>query len=197
MSKEDKELDNVVFPFIEGERIDLVAQVSNWADLYVKWFNNPRVRRYARHEFPHTMEDIKKWFERTPEIGVRDFIVFIIYHKLDKRPIGDIGLNHINWINRNANIFATIGEPEYWGKGIVGEAAKLLINYAFTELNLNKISASIHNPNQRSLRASEKLAFKEEGILKEQVYVDGEYVDEHRFSLLKKEWIIENKKGSV
>jgi ribosomal-protein-alanine N-acetyltransferase len=90
-----------------------------------------------------------------------------------------------------------MGEPEYWGKGIVGEAAKLLINYAFTELNLNKISASIHNPNQRSLRASEKLAFKEEGILTEQVYVDGEYVDEHRFSLLKKEWIIENKKGSV
>ncbi|MFX1325276.1 MAG: GNAT family N-acetyltransferase [Promethearchaeota archaeon] len=197
MSKKDEELENVVFPFMKGERIDLVAQVSNWADLYVKWFNNPRVRRYARHEFPHNLEDIKKWFEGTPWVGVRDFIVFIIYHKLDKHPIGDIGLNHINWINRNANIFSTIGEPEYWGKGIVGEAAKLLISYAFTELNLHKIFATIYNPNQRSLRAAEKLGFKREGILKEQEFVDGLYVDEHRFTILSREWITENKSRGV
>ncbi|MFW9784002.1 MAG: GNAT family N-acetyltransferase [Candidatus Heimdallarchaeota archaeon] len=193
MSKEDDDLENLVFPFMKGERIDLVAQVSNWANLYVKWFNNPRVRRYARHEFPHTFEDIKKWFEGTPWVGVRDFIVFVIYYKLDKCPIGDIGLNRINWINRNANIFATIGEPAYWGKGIVGEAAKLLIDYAFTELNLHKIFASIYNPNQRSLRAAEKLGFKKEGILKEQEYVDGLYVDEHKFSILRREWISEHK----
>jgi RimJ/RimL family protein N-acetyltransferase len=181
--------ENKVFPFIQGERIDLVAQLSEWAEIYAKWQNDPRVRQYARHEFPIALEDVKKWFENPPEHGVREFIVFVIYHKKDKRPIGDIGLNHINWVNRNANIFAEIGEPEYWGKGIVGEASKLMLTYAFTEINLHKVYASVYNPNERSLRAAEKLGFKKEGVLREHLYVDGKYVDNHRFSILRKEWI--------
>ena len=193
MKEEEEEEETEVFPFIQGERIDLVAQLSKWADIYAKWHNNPRVRQYARYEFPTSLEDVKKWFEGTPERGVRDFIVFVIYHKLDKRPIGDIGLNHINWVNRNANIFAEIGEPEYWGKGIVGEAAKLMMTYGFNELNLHKIHASVYNPNERSLRAAEKLGFKKEGILKEHLYVDGGYVDNHKFSILRKEWFERNK----
>lgn len=83
--KEEKEEENEVFPFIHGERIDLVAQLSKWAEIYARWHNDPRVRQYARHEFPIALEDVKKWFESTPEHGVRDFIVFVIYHKLDKR----------------------------------------------------------------------------------------------------------------
>jgi RimJ/RimL family protein N-acetyltransferase len=191
--KEEKEEENEVFPFIQGERIDLVAQLSKWVEIYTKWHNNPKVRQYARHEFPVALEDVKKWFEANPERGLEDFVVFVIYHKLDKRPIGDIGLNHINWVSRNANIFAEIGEPKYWGKGIVGEAAKLMINYGFSELNLHKIHASVYNPNERSLRAAEKLGFKKEGILKEHLYVDGEYVDNHKFSILRKEWLEVNK----
>jgi len=192
MLEEEKEEENEVFPFIHGERIDLVAQLSKWAEIYARWHNDPRVRQYARYEFPIALEDVKKWFENPPQHGVRDFIVFVIYHKLDKRPIGDIGLNHINWVNRNANIFAEIGEPEYWGKGIVGEASKLMIDYAFTELNLHKVHASVYNPNERSLRAAEKLGFKKEGVLREHLYVDGMYVDNHRFSILRKEWLERN-----
>ncbi|MFX1376829.1 MAG: GNAT family N-acetyltransferase [Promethearchaeota archaeon] len=187
MKEEEKE--NDVFPFIQGERIDLVAQISKWVDLYAKWNNDPRVRQYSRNEFPIILEDVKKWFENPPEGGISDFLVFVIYHKGNECPIGVIGFNRINWINRNANIFASIGETDYWGKGIVVEAAKLIINYGFTELNLHKIYARIFNPNKRSLRVAEKLGFHKEGILKEHIYVDGEYVDCHRFSILKKEWM--------
>ncbi|GAH98179.1 unnamed protein product, partial [marine sediment metagenome] len=108
-------------------------------------------------------------------------------HKHAKRPIGSIGFNHINWVSRNANIFLTIGEPEYWGKGIAGEASRLMINYGFTELNLHKIFAGVFTPNTRSLRAAEKLGFEKEGVLKEEMYVDGEYHDVHKFALFKRD----------
>lgn len=186
------EEEDPVFPFIRGETIDLVAQNSKWAELYLKWQNNPSIRQYARHEFPITLEEVKKWFEN-PSRGAREFIIFVIYHKDDKRPIGDIGLNHINWVNRNANLFAEIGEKEYWGKGIAVEAAELMIKYGFTELNLHKIHASIYNPNQRSLRVAEKLGFKKEGIQREHIYVDGKFVDNHKYSILRKEWMVRNK----
>ncbi|MFX1478792.1 MAG: GNAT family N-acetyltransferase [Promethearchaeota archaeon] len=184
-----KEENDGVFPFIEGDTIDLVAGNSKWADLSCKWMNNPRVRHYSRNAWPLTLEEVKKWFEPSSDQGMRDFVVFTIYHKKDKKPIGAIGFNHINWLYRNANIFAHIGEPEYWGKGIAIEASKLVINYGFTELNLHKIYSGVFTPNTRSLRAAEKLGFKKEAVLKEEIYVDGEYVDVHKFALFKRDWL--------
>ncbi len=187
--KEDKkEEEDDVFPFIEGRTIDLVAGNSKWANLVCKWMNDPKVRHYSRNMWPKTLEEVKKWFEPTPDRQMREFIVFTVYHKEAKRPIGSIGFNQTNWVSRNANIFLTIGEPEYWGKGIAGEASKLMINYGFTELNFHKIFASVFTPNSRSLRAAEKLGFEKEGVLKEEMYVDGQYHDIHKFALFKRDW---------
>jgi len=186
--KKDKDDKIEVFPFIEGERIDLVAENSKWANLICKWRNNPKVRHYARNIWPQTLEEANKRFEPLPDNQMRDFIKFTIYHKEAKQPIGRVGFSRIDWVNKNANIFAMIGEPEYWGKGIAGEASKLLINYGFTELNFHKIFAGAITPNSRSLRAAEKLGFKKEGVLKEEMYVDGQYHDVHRFALFKRDW---------
>ncbi len=194
--KEKKEEEIEVFPFIEGERIDLVAGNSKWVPLVCKWQNDPKVRRYARNMWPVTIEEVKKWFEPSPDRHMKEFVVFTIYHKADKRPIGSVGFGRINWVSRNANIFATIGEPEYWGKGIAIEANKLLIKYGFTELNFHKIYAGVFTPNKRSLRAAEKLGFEKEAILKEEMYVDGVYHDVHKFALFKRDWIKSNQNES-
>jgi RimJ/RimL family protein N-acetyltransferase len=183
----DQEIEEV-FPFIEGERIDLVTQSSKWINLYCKWNNDPKVRHYARFSMPSSREDIKKWFEAPLEQGVKEGAFFNIYHKKDKCPIGSVGIFRINWIDRHGNIMGMIGEPKYWGKGIIGEAAKLIIDYGFTELGLHKIKAEIFNPNNRSLRAAEKLGFKQEGVLKEEAYVDGVYINVHQFAILKEDW---------
>jgi len=186
--KKGKEEINNVFPFIEGKTIDLVAENSKWANLICNWTNNPKVRYYSRNIWPRTLDEVKKWFEHTPDRHIRDKINFVIYHKGEKRPIGLVGLDEINWVSRNANLFALIGEPEHWGKGIAVEACALVIKYGFTELNLYKIDAGIFSPNKRSLRAAEKLGFEKEAIIKEVIYIDGKYHDEHNFSILKRDW---------
>lgn len=179
-----------VFVFIEGDKIDLVVGHSKWADLTCKWMNDPRVRRYSRNVWPLALDEVKKWFEpSSSDRGTRDFVVLTIYHKQDEKPIGTVGLNHINWLYRTANIFAAIGYPEYWGKGIAGEASELMIKYGFEELNLNKIYSGVFDPNKRSLRAAEKLGFKKEGVSIQDVYVDGKYMDSHKFYLLKEDWM--------
>jgi len=92
--KEDKEEeDDDVFPFIEGETIDLVAGNSKWANLSCKWRNDPKVRHYARNIWPQTLEEVKKRFEPLPDKQMRDSIKFTIYHKQSKRPIGRIGFS--------------------------------------------------------------------------------------------------------
>ncbi len=61
-----------VFPFIVGENIDLVAMNLEHVNLYVKWNNDPRVRRYARNTTPFTVEESKKRLE--PREGIKEFV---------------------------------------------------------------------------------------------------------------------------
>jgi ribosomal-protein-alanine N-acetyltransferase len=185
-----------VFPFIEGETIDLVAINSKWEDLFCKWMNDPKVRHYDRNIWPITHEEVKKIYASSPDRHTKNFAVLVIYHKRDQRPIGMAGLEDIDWTSMKANLFTTIGEPDYWGKNIAVEANKLIIEYGFTELNLHKIYAGIYTPNKRSLRVAEKLGFEKEAVLKEQLYVDGVYQDEHKFALFKRDWIKSKQKES-
>lgn len=193
--KENEEKDVPVF--IEGDTISFIPHNSEYINLYVKWINNPKVRKYAREIVPIRVDDAKKWFEES-ERGTPDYIGFLIWHKKDKKPIGIIGLGLIDWINGWANVGLSIGEFAYWNKGIATETTKLIIEYAFNELNLNKLQGCAAVENIGSWSVAEKLGFKFEGIGKQEMYVDGIYLDEKKYGLLKEDWLkaknLKNKK---
>lgn len=177
-----------VFPFIKGKIIDLCPGNSKNAKLYIKWKNNPSVRKYSRNVFPRTLEEQKKRFERKDE-RFREHISLDIWHKKEKKLIGNVGLGHIDWVNGWANASAQIGEPEYWNKNIATEATELLIEYAFNELNLNKLHGGICVKNIGSWTVAGKTGFKFEGIRKHGMYIDGEYLDSKTYCLLKEDWL--------
>jgi len=78
--------------------------------------------------------------------------------------------------------------PDHQGEGYCTEAAALLCEYAFAERRLNKLRADALATNEGSRRVLEKLGFVEEGLLREEQYVYGEYVDVHRYGLLADDW---------
>ena len=177
-----------ITPFLEGEKVNLCPLNTEHISLYTKWSNDPDIRRYSRNVIPWSIDEVKKWSESEGE-SVKKKIIFEIWHRKDKKPIGSAGFSFINWFNRNANIFVSIGELDYWEQNIAPEVIKLLINYGFEELNFHKIYTSIFSPDKRSLRVAEKIGFKHEGTLKKQIYIDGEFVDELRFAIFQNEWI--------
>ena len=142
-----------VFTFIEGKTIDLVPINSEHVKLYVKWNNDPKVREYALRSLPTTIEEIKKWFKPLKD-GLKDFIRFEIWHKKDRKPIGIIQLTDIMWFDRTADPFIYIGDTDYWGQNIAVEATELLFEYAFNEVNLNRLNAWVAIENKRSLSFS-------------------------------------------
>ncbi|MFX1379481.1 MAG: GNAT family N-acetyltransferase [Promethearchaeota archaeon] len=176
------------FPFIKGEYINLCPRDSKLAKTYVRWKNHPHVRKFARNVVPKTIEDQKKRFEESTR-GLRDHISLDVWHKKDKKPIGEIGLGHIDWINGWANAFLQIGEKDYWNKDIGTEATKLLVEYAFNELNLNKLHGGVAVDNIGSWSVAGKIGFKLEGIKKHEMYVDGKYIDNKIYRLLKEDWM--------
>ena len=177
-----------ISPFIEGELIDLLPLNPENITLYAKWVNTPKVRIYARSVIPKTPEDIKKWLEPV-EGRVKKNIELEIWHKKDKKPIGNCGIFDINYFDMKAFMGLTIGEYEYWGQNICTEATKLIVEYAFNELNLNKLYASIFSPNKGSFTCVEKSGFIREGTFKKDVFIDGQFLDTFVYSLLKEDWI--------
>jgi RimJ/RimL family protein N-acetyltransferase len=180
--------------FIEGKTVSLVPQNSDNIDLYVKWMNDPEVRKFARWELPRGVESFKRWFEPQEGWGMPMFIVFEIWHNKDKKPIGQVGLAMIDWINGWANAFLYIGEPEYWGKHIATEATELLVEYTFEELNLNKIQGGAAVENIGSWTVAQKVGFKYEGTRKHEMYVDGIYLDTKTNGFSKEDWLNYKKK---
>ncbi len=176
------------FTFIQGDIIDLVPLNSEHVNLYVKWENNPSVRIYSRNIIPHTIEDMKKFFKPS-ERGLKREISFEVWHKKDEKPIGFGEVADIDWYSQKAYLGLIIGEPEYWGQKIGEEATKLIVEYAFNELNLYKLQASINSANTGSWRCAEKNGFIREATLKKDSYVNGKYFDTYFYSLFKDDWV--------
>jgi RimJ/RimL family protein N-acetyltransferase len=174
-------------PFIEGKVIDLLPLNPQNISLYAKWTTIPKVRIFSRNIIPKTPEEIKKWLE--PKEGrIRREIQFEIWHKGDKKSIGTCGIFDINYFDMKAWMGLTIGESEYWGRGICTEVTKLLVEYVFNELNLNKINAGIFSPNEGSFKCAEKSGFFRESVSKQDVFIEGRFLDTYYYSLLKEDW---------
>jgi RimJ/RimL family protein N-acetyltransferase len=81
-----------------------------------------------------------------------------------------------------------IGEREYWGKGYGTDALRVLLRYAFDELNLARVSLSVLEGNVRAMRSYEKCGFKYEGRERQAWAYEGRRWDEVYMGLLREEW---------
>jgi ribosomal-protein-serine acetyltransferase len=106
---------------------------------------------------------------------------------IDKNIVGRIGLHHINYPNR-------IAEIGYWlagglqGRGIIFKSCKALISHSFKELGLNRIEIKCGIGNDKSRAIAEKLQFRQEGILKQAELLNGKFIDLYLYAMLKQEW---------
>ncbi len=174
-------------PFLEGERIYLrEVRPSDVNENYYRWMNDREVVDQLESRFyPNSMEGLREYVIK--KLGDRDNIFLAIVLKDGDRHIGNIKLGPINWIHRFADIGILIGEKDCWGKGYASEAIGAVVNYAFSELNLNKLTASMYDVNKGSLKAFQKVGFIVEGVRKQYFYYRGSYVDAVLLGLLKSE----------
>jgi RimJ/RimL family protein N-acetyltransferase len=112
-----------------------------------------------------------------------DWNVFGIVTTLEDIPIGCVAYLGYNSDQKKAELRKLIGEPSMRGKGYAKEASQLWIKYGLDGLNLKKIHLSTLHTDIRNIRLNESLGFKVEGILRNEICVDGVYRDVLRMSL--------------
>ena len=144
----------------------------------VQWRNNPELRENVLgYRFPVTEEMEQNWFDSVLEDSSRARVVFAIESLLDGELLGLIYLNEIDWIARHCYFGIVIGEQEYHGKGYASDSMETLFAYAFDCLNLRKICLQVAAFNTSAIHLYHKFGFAEEGVLREQIYLESQYHD--------------------
>lgn len=101
--------------------------------------------------------------------------------------VGSIGLYKIDFANRIARIGYWI-DARYERKGLITQSARLLIDYAFSELSLNRIEIRCAPPNLASRAVPKRLGFTEEGLHRQVLAVHGGFQDLIMYAMLARDW---------
>lgn len=97
-----------------------------------------------------------------------------------------------------ATIGVFVGEKEWWGKGVVDEVRRAIIDDCFERLNLQRIWAQVHVRNLPSVYNHRKLGFTHEGTLRSSVVADdGSRMDMLIYGLLREEWLAGHENGAT
>lgn len=131
---------------------------------------------------PYTLVDAINWISRA-QIPDTSFINFSIL--LDNSEfIGCISLLDLNKIHERCYLGYWIGKP-YWNNGYATEAGKAIINYAFKELNYNKICATHMTRNPASGKVLRKIGFLHEGSLKSHIKKGNTFENIETYGIIK------------
>ncbi len=158
------------------ERTDIPRKVA--------WINDVRNNQFLHYDLPLSVEKTEKWFDS--HLGDETRYDAVI--EADGVPVGTIGLLDIDRRNNKAEYYVAMGEAEYKGKGIAGEASRLLLAYGFEELGLNRIYLFTESSNIAAQKLFESLGFKREGLIRQDVLSHGDYADRIVYGILREDW---------
>jgi RimJ/RimL family protein N-acetyltransferase len=169
---------------ISGKHVRLRPFEKTDLEVCKEWVNDPEIAKGILRVLPVSMYEHVQWYEKV--ITDKTRVTFAIDTLGDKKYIGNIGLMNIDWRNRKGMLWIYL-DKKFWNKGYGKEGVYLLLEFAFKSLNLNKVYLNVGLFNETAIRMYESLGFKRDGILREDIYADGQYIDILTMSVLKKE----------
>ena len=130
-----------------------------------------------------------KWMEEEVSELSPSSYYFSIRTLAEDQLIGELGLDVINWSGRDAFVGLGIGETEYWSKGYGTDVMNVLLRFAFTEINLRRVTLTVFEYNPRAIRSYEKAGFRHEGRKRLSLNREGRRYDELFMGILREEWM--------
>ena len=144
-----------------GEKVMLRPIEQADYDRIISWSKYDEIQYCSDGDYPTTVEECEEWVKRAESnrYQVRFGIV------LNRTIIGDIELDQITWRSGDAELRIRIGERGLWDRGYGTDAVKVLLKYAFFNMNLSRIYLKVYTDNERAIRCYHKAGFKKEGRL--------------------------------
>lgn len=152
----------------------LTYRLLQEADLAIRveWMNNPQIYSTMHYTPPISLENTRTWFERNQGLSSRrDFVLedngeIVVMNGLTGKE------NPINKVESY-----TFVNPYRLGKGYGTKSELLMCGYGFYYWGVNKIGMFVDSDNVASLQMSYKIGYKQEGILRKELYKEGKLLD--------------------
>jgi ribosomal-protein-alanine N-acetyltransferase len=172
-------------PQLETERLILRRLNPGDAVDMFEYASDDEVTKYVIWDTHRTIEDsmgfIQYTMDRYPKDEAGDWGIFL---KENGKLVGTTGFAWCDMKNRRAEIGYVLARP-YWGRGIMPEAVRRIIRFAFEEMGLNRIECCHFLPNEKSGRVMQKVGMSLEGIARERVFAKGRFWDIKQYAILR------------
>ena len=178
-------------PFIVGDKVFLRPIENEDAVHLLKSSTHPAISHSLFIYFPKNLDRIREFVEKL--YTDQETILLMICDKDAETPVGYTGFFRCDWGSRAAVFFLTLFSPEAKGKGFGGEATRLIVQYGFETLNLNRIQLHVWVDNEPALKIYQKVGFQIEGTLRQAMYHDGQYCDFYVMGMLREEYFTTKK----
>jgi RimJ/RimL family protein N-acetyltransferase len=147
---------------------------------YRDWVNDEGLARLLGRATPVTEAQHEAWYKGL--VGSSSSVVFAVRDLQTGQYLGNVWLHAIHWVNRNAELRILLGSEAARGQGHGTRACRLLLRFAFEKLGLHKVYLYVSSGNPRARRAFEKAGFGEEGVLRDEFFIDGQFLDVSRMA---------------
>lgn len=176
-------------PELRGSRVTLrlpeTGDFHEWAALRSasRAFLEPWEPRWAPDELERTAWRAR--IQRYREDFARgSAVAFFIFENASGKLAGGITIGNIrHGVAQSGQIGYWIGE-RFAGRGLMLEAVRLVVPYAFNSLRLHRIEAACIPDNVRSIRVLEKARFQREGLLRSYLKINGAWQDHYLYALV-------------
>lgn len=160
---------------LKSTDISLTALRQDDLPVMLAWIND-REQVLANGPYrPVSERQHQDWFAAMQQR--EDAVIFAIRLSDGDKLIGSCQLHSISRVHRSAELQIRLGEVAQRGKGYGMQAVSLLLDFAFKDLNLQRVYLHVFQNNLAARRVYEKAGFVAEGILRRAAYINGEYVD--------------------
>lgn len=173
--------------FLEGDDVVLTPPTEDDVPFLLENWNDPEVRAHRSEGYPRGLEEVRRYVggrfggeNRSIALVVRHDdrpvgLVLLVREKPNDEPSGRGELAH--WVT-----------PDEQGQGYATDACAALLDHAFSRLRLHKVVARAVDTDAAAQSVLEALGFVEEGVLRDEAFLDDGWHDRYRYGLLAEEW---------
>jgi ribosomal-protein-alanine N-acetyltransferase len=179
-------------PLLRGERVWLRPLEERDLPAYVAGMNDTEVGGWAGYREPFSVEQAKGWLQHNNEESRHGRGWFFAVCELgDDRFIGTTWLKDVNTSSMMAEL-AIFMDRDHIGAGWGTDAQRVLLNFAFTNVGLQRVFLTVFAANERAIRSYEKLGFQREGLMRRSWRGIRGLEDSLLMAILKEEWEAQN-----
>ncbi len=146
---------------IRASRVRLRLLTEDDLDMTLAWRNRDEVRRWFRQSDVLSAQSHRAWFQQHQLVD--DALMFIVEAVEIGQPVGQVSIYAMDREIGEAEVGRFIAAPGVSGKGLIRDAIGALVNFAFSELALQRVYLEVFANNARAIRLYDSLGFAKHG----------------------------------